>query len=102
MMQGLKTTVELKNSDPPYLYSMYNLKFFYMNLISPVQPMIVRLYNALVQALNENEHLPKFIIVIPDKNIIEQLNCFDCGINEMIEDNLSWLFKNISQILLSR
>ena len=46
-------------------------RIFY--ILSPTKPAIVRLLNALMDTLNEFEHLPKYLFMIPDHHRITQL-----------------------------
>ena len=65
-------------------------------------PVIAKLQNALVAAFNDHAHLPKYIFIIPDKDIIEYIELFDSGVKKAIFDNLTWLSKAIGRCLISR
>ena len=94
----------MKKKELPYLYKTYNLECYYMNPLSDVNPSIVRIYNAMVKALNMHEHLPKYIIITPNKDIVEDIRNlhFDCGLGDSIEENINWLLKNVAKALLAR
>ena len=103
-LQGMKTQAKLKKTELPYLYEMYNFKAFYINPLSDVTPTIVRIYNSLTEALNKYEHLPKYILVVMDKDIVSDVQRlhFDCGLYNSFEDNINWLLKNIAKAILVR
>ena len=88
----------------PYIYDRYNVEAYYTNPLSDVKPTIARMYNSLIKALNTHDHLPRYVVVIPDLDIVQSVNDqhFDCGAVDMIEDNINWLLKQIARILLAR
>ena len=55
-------------------------------------------YNALVEALNNesNVHLPRYLLIILDSDLIQAANVYDFGAMEMYEDMIKWLLINIS------
>ena len=59
-----------------------------------------RIHNAIVNALNEQNHkLPRFIIIIPDHDIIRFINHFGFGISHIVGTCLSWMVRNIEHAL---
>ena len=71
-----------------------------MNPLSDTEPVIARLYNSMIKALNDQAYLPKYIIFIPDKDIVELLEVFvDGTAGKILEDNIHWLVKNVSRAL---
>ena len=59
-----------KNSfNKMFLYSNFNVKTFYANLTTRG---LNRYVHPFVEALNENHHLPQYVIVIPDKDMIQR------------------------------
>ena len=99
---NMKTTAKIKNATPPYLHEMYNVTGAFTNPLSPIQPTIARMFNALVGALNDTHHLPKYIVVIPDMDILSTIDYYDHGVKELIEDNVRWLLKNMAKAVLRR
>ena len=63
-------------------------------------PVIIRLFNALVKALNSSPYLPDAIVMIVDKDIIESINRFDYGIRDIIELNIHWLIKQMARAII--
>ena len=57
--------------------------------------MIGRVLNSFIEALNEGRRLPRFLIVMLDKEIIEDINVFDYGASSEIIDNVNWLVRQI-------
>ena len=103
-MQAMKTNAVSTNCNRPYLYEMHNYEMFYMNPMSPVKPTIVYIFNSLAKTLDLNIYakMPKYIIVIPDKDIVESLQLYDFGTRALIDRNIQWLIKKLAQALLNR
>ena len=103
-MQGMKTKAKHDATKLPYLYEYYNFEGFFMNPLSAVKPAIARIYNSLIKALNSHSHLPRYVIILLDKDVPASVQSyhFDSGAKEMIEDNARWLLKQIAKALLAR
>ena len=79
---------KLAKTRKPYLYDYYNVKCFSTNLLSTVRNILAHLVNALIKALNNNDKIPRFIIVVPDSDIICSINVFDLGTKRILEEAL--------------
>ena len=103
-LQGLKSEASIRCKDPPYLYKFCNLSAYYQNPLSDVETAIGRIHNSLVEALNNHIYLPKYVIIIPDKDILESITKYiwSFGVTDYIEEHLTWLLTNISKCLLAR
>ena len=86
----------------PYIYEFYNFDCHYLSQLSPLKPLIVRIYNSLIKAINHSKTLPKYIIVIPDKDIIQSLGMYDYGVYDLLEANVSWLVNRLAKAILTR
>ena len=93
---------------PPYLFDNYNMEFLVPEFDENVpakdpnetdDEYLGDVYNALVAALNDeaNIHLPRYLILILDADLIQAANIYDYGAVEAFEDNLKWLLINISE-----
>ena len=51
---------------PPYMYEMFNINGYFAG-IAMKGPL--KLVNPLVDALNDDHHLPKYVILVPDKDL---------------------------------
>ena len=100
-LQMMKSEAAVNKSRLPYLYDNYNIQAWYMKQIKTELPVIAKLQNTLVAAFNDHGHLPKYIFIIPDKDIIESIELFDSGVKKAIFDNLTWLSKAIGRCLVS-
>ena len=95
-MQNLNL-MDRKKSDIPQLYirDCYNVKqFCHQNI--PQRPAIGRMVNATIEAINQEKKLPKYLIVIPDGDVIRDIEDFDYGANRFLAEQINWLVKNIN------
>ena len=74
-----------------------------MNPLSDVQPFISRIQNSVVEALNESTYMPKYIIIVPDKDLaVNAIEHSYFGHTEMMEESVNWLIGQIAKLLLTR
>ena len=73
-----------------------------MNPLSDVRPTTARIQNSLVEVLNQKIFLPKYVLVVPDIDILKSLNAWGPGAREKIEIHLNWLIDEIVKLLIAR
>ena len=66
-LSTMTQAVRAKNKPAPYLYQMYNISGYFASFGTKGP---LNMINPLIDALNDNDHLPKLIITVPDKDII--------------------------------
>ena len=81
----------------PYLLEYYNIKKF--TRADPNDLVVTRVFNSLVDAINERKRFPRFLIVILDKDVINNADVFDDNILDFIRDSVNWLVKQIALFL---
>ena len=88
---SMRNRAYAKRRQPPYLYEFYNVSGHFQMRLSAVKG-VTRLYNALIEALNAQKfRLPKYIVMVPDKDLIEQINFYSFGASSVISATLQWL-----------
>ena len=93
--QAVKTRAIKENASPPYLFDYYNVYPLYQNPVSSTRPRLTRIINALLDKLNEEEKLPRYIIIILDKDIIEEAFFYDFGVKYILKNLITWIQRNI-------
>ena len=88
-------------SSPPYLLDYFNTIGFYKRITGGVKYAVARIVNSLIEALNTKDRLPRFIIVIPGKNVVSDINVFEFGASRVLADITRWMVRQIS-ILVHR
>ena len=97
-MVNLKFGSKIQKKRPPYLYEMYNIHGYYQSIRSMV-PGLARLVNAFTEGMNKRLRLPKFIIIIMDKDIVHLVKNAEQGSYEMLRKCLVWLVKQVSTLI---
>ena len=67
-----------------------------------IRSVIARIYNSLVEALNDDVKLPRFIIIIPGHNILSNAAFYNFGASLVIGDNIEWIVEQTTSIVETR
>ena len=89
----------------PYLFAHYDLHPLHALKLSNVRYFLARTYNSLVNSLNsfkEQPHLPQYILVILDTDIIKNAQVFNYGVTCTFEDPIKWLLINFNRVIKTR
>ena len=79
-----------KRAPKPYLHDYYNIKGYFYTA-SWVTSATSRILNKLIEALNENDKLPKMLIFVMNKDIISDLKDFNFGATKNLANIVNWL-----------
>ena len=74
---------------PFYMIDFYNVKSFYTNSAS-VEFAASHILNALTEAINEEHALPKYLVVIPDQDIIFDVDVFSHNSGFLVSELTRW------------
>ena len=55
--------------------------------------------NSFIEALNEHDRLPRYLIIVPDKDLISDINVFEFGASKVVSDVLQWMLKEINMFI---
>ena len=69
---ALKNKATLKKKDPPYLFQRFNVRMHHSG--AGVNNAVNKILSLLVEAFNEYERLPKYIIVVPDVELVKKIS----------------------------
>ena len=94
----LRKVVVIKRRNQPYLFDFFNVLGYFQSKASMVRG-IVRMLNAFIDALNTRKKLPRFIIFVPDRDLITQVNYPDFGASEVFEHCIEWLVKQVNILI---
>ena len=64
--------------------------------------MLARIQNSVANAINKNKHLPSFLVIILDDDIITYTDYMNLGVSEIFGKLLGWLVKEIDQLITTR
>ena len=83
---------------PPYIQDYFNVLGF-TDKSNSATTVVGCTLNALTEAVNQRERLPKFLIVIMDDDILKDLDVFTYDIQKAITEVTTWFVKQIGVIL---
>ena len=92
---ALNAEVKKQNTQHPFAYDFYNVRCFTSSPVSTTKSVPARLLNCLLKALNENNNLPRFVIVVPDWNLLQFMQHNGFGIMEMTAALVRWMVTNM-------
>ena len=79
----------------PYLWNYYNVLPLMTGAFHE-RSVMARVTNNLIEGFNK---MPRFIIVILDKELLRAIHHFKFGISKMISIDLGWVIKEISKTI---
>ena len=81
---------------PPFIFEYFNIEEFSHPLDLSTKRVVGRILNALIEGLNTRDRLPRFIIVVIDKDIISNVDVFMEDAVKCIRETTEWLVKQIN------
>ena len=100
----MKTNANNGNRPNPYLFENYNIEAFCTPKQSNNRSVLSKILNALVKAINDSPqgHLPKYIMMILDLDIIINAQVYDYRVTKTVEDLCKWLLINTNSAVETR
>ena len=100
-LQGLKTQALIMKKSLPYVYDYFNLFGFFTSDVQFHRNILSRVQNAILEAFNRRERLPRCIILVLDKDLIAAaINAhFDCGIKKVMIKWTSWITNLVEKLV---
>ena len=86
-----------KKLPQPYLHEIYNVHTFTEHLSS--ENVLACTLNALMWGINEKKQLPRFLVILLDKDLISALNVFQDDIIPSLRDTVAWYVCQINIII---
>ena len=87
----------------PFVHRYYNVKEFDSASKFAQHNILARMVNSLIQAMNENPSiLPKYLVMIPDDQMIAVLRHTGFGVSLMMGKCVYWLIEQTLQIINNR
>ena len=83
------------------MYEFYNINFLIESPLTLGNP-LSHILNQLIKELNKEIALPRFVIVIPDWDILKMINHFGYGVSGMIGKTLNWLIIEMQKSIKGR
>ena len=98
-LQALRAKAVLDKKAKPYLFEYYNIIPSFPGVNSNVRSTVARIFNEFVTAMNERSRLPRYILFILDREILESADHNNFGVQRIIIELLEWLCRNIDKTI---
>ena len=82
-----------KHLAQPYLNDFYNVLPFSRD--TPDVQVVTRVVNSMIEVINRTKRLPRFLIVMLDKDLISEIDIFSKYAIKTLKENVNWLAKQI-------
>ena len=100
--KALNQQAKMMNKPPLFLEAYYNTHFYFERPLSRIKYVETRILNSVAEGLNVQEKLPKYVIVVIDKDLMESLENFDFGVKISMEGALTWFVENFDRAIYRR
>ena len=97
----LKKAAKIRKQEPPYIFRYFNVSGLHVSGGSSVKSG-ARLLNPLIHAMNEETLLPKYIVMVPDKDIVQYLHYRKCTSALVMGSVLNYIITEIDQLIEDR
>ena len=103
-LPAMRRESKLAKLQEPYLYKYYNVKRYYADLNNYTGNALERIQNALIKAINDNQHLPRFLLVFPDRDLITSMGkeFIKFGVGDALGRIVDKLIANVDRIVNNR
>ena len=103
ILQEIRSESVKRNSKPPFMYDCYNVFPFYTGSSGPLKDTLTRILSSLTEGFNRREKLPRYIMFIIDKDLLESLTPLeDFGVTEGITALFNWVAKLCERLVCTR
>ena len=100
--QNMKIQAIAERRSVPYLYEHFNIFPFNSSQLQFQNNILTRLQNAAIEGFNRHDRLPRFIIIIIDRDILDSLGMYNFGARKIISRWMNWLENFIRKTILAR
>ena len=95
---AMRYATKKKNKPPPYLFDHFNVRSYYLEYGSSIRG-IARSLHPLVAALNENDRLPKYLLVVPDNDLLISMQNKDIKSSMILGSMLHYIIRQMDMYL---
>ena len=82
-----------------YLQEYYNIHSFYELTKASVTRISTRIVNSVISGVNQTHGLPRFLVIMPDKDLLCNMDVFHPEICHLIRENVDWMVRQISMVV---
>ena len=96
---AMRCQAEIKGRCPPYVFDKYNVECYTAGNSFNNRNAAACILNSFIDYMNNLVRIPSLIVIIPDQDILLNLNHFNFGISYMSGCTVDWLCKEIEKII---
>ena len=104
-LPAIKNEAVITKQEMPYLYRYYDIySYFQCKAIMAANGGLLRIVNALIEAVNKRPRLLRMIIIFPDKDILDALGreFADDNTYDAVQHLVSWLVNFVDRTITAR
>ena len=91
--------IKAKRLIPPYIWEYFNVHEFDECKATGIKFAMVRIVNAFVEGIRQRKRLPMFLLVIPDQNLIQDVDVYDKDALIILHDMVGWMVRQLDVIM---
>ena len=99
VFDSVKQNAKRPDAAVPFMLNYFNIFCYYQQITSGVKHATARILNSLIEGLNTRPRLPKVLIVMPNKDLIGDINVFEFGAHRVIADAVRYLVRQINMLI---
>ena len=92
---AIKTEAKLADKEQPFVFEHFNIRSFTSKPTAVTRSVPAKILNCLIKALNENNKMPKLIVIIPDWDLLKFFNHNTYGVMELTNEVVTWMVNNM-------
>ena len=101
-LSQLKSEVVTEHEDKPYIYDFYTVSSSTASPVFNIKNILPRIINVLVQLLNEDTYLPRFIVIVPGDNIVNYVHQFNAGTTFLSGTVIEWIVTQMNRAVMAK
>ena len=86
----------------PYLFNNYNVIPRFAGANTMGKSLLATILNQVIQGINETDHLPRYILLMLDKDVVENIQFGGFGCKIIFECTIEWLSSRIKNAINTR
>ena len=98
-LQSLLNQAHMEKKTAPYMYRYYNVETRYPRPLTMNRSVMARILNSFVKLLNAKHHLPRYVIIIIDKDWFENSGFVEYGAGDSICKVVNWWMKEFNKFV---
>ena len=97
-----KATNQNKTGKVPYVYDYFNVTSYMTDPMNNTQSVYARILNSLLKALNDATKLPRINLLIPDQDILDDIDYSHEGKSIIMGGVFEWLVNQVQRAITSK